>query len=49
MEVYNREDGKPFLRLHGAAQKEADKRGLTEFAISISHATEQATAVAIAQ
>lgn len=48
MEVVNREDGKPLLQLHGEAQKRATALGYGSIAISISHATEQATAVAVA-
>ncbi len=39
--------GKPLIRLNGRAKKVAEKLGITEIDVSLSHSKEYATAVAI--
>jgi holo-[acyl-carrier protein] synthase len=39
--------GKPYIRLNGRAKKVAEKMGLKEIDVSLSHSKEYATAVAI--
>ena len=48
MEILSDARGKPLVRLHGGAKKRAEKLGLDEFAISLSHSREQAIAFVIA-
>ena len=47
IEVLNRESGKPYIILHGRAIDEAERLGITEIDVSMSHCHEYATAVAI--
>ena len=47
IEVLHHRSGKPYLTLHGRAIKEAEKTGIKEIDISLSHSREYATAVAI--
>ncbi len=47
-EVAVDKDGKPLLLLNGNALEMAEKAGIKEFAISLSHSQEQAIAVVIA-
>ncbi|KAF2027414.1 hypothetical protein EK21DRAFT_114904 [Setomelanomma holmii] len=49
IEIVNDETGAPQVQLHGHAQEEADRVGVTKISISISHSDEQAVSVAIAQ
>jgi len=39
--------GKPFVRLNGRARKQAEKLGIKEIDVSLSHSREYATATAI--
>jgi holo-[acyl-carrier protein] synthase len=48
IEVERGTQGEPVLRLHGKAQEEADRQGLTLWSISISHSQAYAVAVAVA-
>jgi len=47
IEVLNHHSGKPYITLHGRAEKEAAKMGIMEIDISMSHSHLYATAVAI--
>jgi holo-[acyl-carrier protein] synthase len=47
IEVLNHQSGKPYIRLHGRAIDEAEKLGITEMDVSMSHCHDYATAVAI--
>lgn len=49
IEILNDERGQPLLNLHGAAARMAAQRGLTEWAISLSHTTTHAVGMAVAQ
>lgn len=44
IEVLSNSDGKPMIYLHGRAQKRAERLGLGELAISLSHSREYAIA-----
>jgi holo-[acyl-carrier protein] synthase len=48
MEVLSDARGKPLVRLHGRARARAEKLGLEEFAISLSHSKRYATAFVVA-
>ncbi len=48
MEILPNRRGKPLVFLHGAAQARAEKLGLTDFAISLSHSREYAIAFVVA-
>ncbi len=48
MEVLPDARGKPLVRLHGRAKKRADRLGLHEFAVSLSHSREYAIAFVVA-
>jgi holo-[acyl-carrier protein] synthase len=48
IEIRCGERGRPTLRLHGTAAKEAQALGLTEWDISLTHTGDQAGAVAVA-
>ena len=47
IETLHHRSGKPYIQLHGRAQKEADRLGIKEIDISLSHSREYATATAI--
>jgi holo-[acyl-carrier protein] synthase len=47
IEVLYHESGKPYIRLSGRAVKEAEKSGIKEIDVSMSHCKEYATAVAV--
>lgn len=47
IEVLANSDGKPLVYLHGGAQKKAERLGLGEIAISLSHSREYAIASVI--
>lgn len=47
IEVLHHESGKPYVKLHRRALEEAEKLGITEIDISMSHSHVYATAVAI--
>lgn len=47
IETLHHQSGKPFIRLNGRARQEADKLGIKEIDISLSHSREYATATAI--
>jgi holo-[acyl-carrier protein] synthase len=47
IEVLHHESGKPFVTLHGRAIEAADKLGVKEIDISLSHSRDYATAMAI--
>jgi holo-[acyl-carrier protein] synthase len=47
IEVLFHDTGKPYVRLNGRAQKEAEKLGIKEIDVSMSHSRENAIAVAI--
>jgi len=49
IEVLAEPDGKPFIRLYGMADLQAQKLGIHEFAVSLSHSRENAVAVVIGQ
>ena len=48
VEVYSHPSGEPHLRLHGPARQIARARGLTTWAVSLSHSREMAIAVVVA-
>ena len=47
IETLSYPSGKPWLRLYGTAQNEADKLGIKEIAVSLAHSKEYAVATAI--
>jgi holo-[acyl-carrier protein] synthase len=47
IETLHHRSGKPYIRLHGRAIKEAEKLGIKEIDISLSHSREYATATAL--
>ena len=47
IEILHHRSGKPHIRLNGRAKKEADKLGINEIDISLSHSREYATATVI--
>jgi holo-[acyl-carrier protein] synthase len=47
IETLNHPSGKPYIRLNGRAKKVAEKLGLKEIDVSMSHSKEYATATAI--
>ena len=47
IETLSHPDGRPLLNLYGRAQSEADKLGIKEIAISLSHSKEYAIASVI--
>ena len=47
IETLHYRSGKPYIILHSRAKKEADKLGIKEIDISLSHSREYATATAI--
>ena len=47
IEIFSHPDGRPALSLYGRAKSEADKLGIREIAISLSHSKEYAIAAAI--
>jgi holo-[acyl-carrier protein] synthase len=47
VEVLYHDSGKPYIRLNGRAAKEAQKLGIKEIDVSMSHSRENAVAVAI--
>lgn len=49
VEVLVSEDGRPSLRLHGAARERADCLGVRSFALSLSHTSTLASAVVVAE
>jgi len=48
IEVLTGPSGEPGLHLHGRARAEADRQGLTEWALSLSHSGGHALAVVVA-
>ena len=48
IEVISKPNGEPQLVLHSKAQEYADKLGLTQWSISISHTKEHAVGLAVA-
>lgn len=48
VEVARLKSGEPFLKLHNRAKKRADKLGLSQFKISMSHEKEFAVAFVVA-
>ena len=47
IEVFFHSTGKPYIRLNGRATKEANKLGIKEIDVSMSHSRENAIAIAI--
>ena len=47
IETLHHRSGKPYIRLNGRAKQEADKLGIRELDISLSHSREYATATAL--
>jgi len=47
IETLHHPSGKPLVRLHGRARAEAERLGITEIDVSLSHTKEYATATAI--
>ena len=47
IETLNHPSGKPYIRLNGRARQAAEKLGIKEIDVSLSHSKEYATAVAI--
>ena len=47
IEILYRASGKPYVRLNGRAQKEAQKLGIKEIDVSLSHSRDNAVATAI--
>lgn len=48
IEVVGDENNAPMLRLHGAAERIARRKGLLDWSLSLTHGREQAIAVAVA-
>lgn len=48
VETRHRPSGEPYLVLHGRAEQVACSLGLTQWAVSLSHSKEMATAVVVA-
>lgn len=48
VETLHHLSGEPYLILHGSAQKIAMAMGLTQWAVSLSHSKEMATAIVVA-
>ncbi|MBI4730669.1 MAG: holo-ACP synthase [Chloroflexi bacterium] len=48
VETLHRRSGEPYLVLHGRAEQIAKSIGLTQWAVSLSHSQEMATAVVVA-
>lgn len=48
VETRHRPSGEPYLLLHGRAAQVAQSLGLTQWAVSLSHSREMATAVVVA-
>ncbi len=48
IEVVNEENGRPTLRLHGAAQRAAHRQGLSEWAVTLSHTETHAVSMVVA-
>ncbi len=48
IEVRRGPNGEPLLALHGAAQAEAERQGLVDWSLSISHSKEVAVAMVVA-
>ena len=48
VETLHRRSGEPYLVLHGRAESIAAALGLTQWAVSLSHSREMATAVVVA-
>lgn len=48
IEIANDADGRPIVRLHGAAQRIAEARGVTDVQIALSHTHDHAVANAVA-
>jgi holo-[acyl-carrier-protein] synthase len=49
IEIIHLPTGQPTVKLHGNAKRVADKLGLTEWSVSISHDRTKAIALAVAQ
>ncbi|MEN6325984.1 MAG: holo-ACP synthase [Syntrophomonas sp.] len=49
IEVYTHGDGRPELKLHGAALEKCRQHGISELSISLSHSKTQAVAAVIAK
>jgi len=49
IETLSHPSGKPLLNLYGRAQTEAERLGITEIAVSLSHSREYAIAFAIGE
>ena len=49
VEVFIHEDGRPELKLHGAALEKCLQQGISELSISLSHSKTQAIAAVIAK
>ena len=49
MEILSDHEGKPVVHLHGKARKQAERLGLSNIAISLSHSKEYAIALAVGE
>ena len=49
IEVLRRESGEPHIRLHGGAEERAQRLGVMEISLSLSHCQEYAVAFVVAQ
>ena len=49
IEVLRRESGEPHIRLHGRAEERAQRLGVVEISLSLSHCQEYAVAFVVAQ
>lgn len=49
IEVLRRESGEPHIRLHGRAEARAQRLGVVEISLSLSHCREYAVAFVVAQ
>ncbi len=49
IEVLRRESGEPHIRLHGRAEERAQRLGVMEISLSLSHCQEYAVAFVVAQ
>jgi holo-[acyl-carrier protein] synthase len=48
VETLHKWSGEPYLTLHGSAEQIANKRGLSNWAVSLSHSRDNAIAVVVA-
>jgi holo-[acyl-carrier protein] synthase len=49
IEILNNDDGKPFVILHGQAERKAQELGLSDLSVSLSHSRDLAIAAVIGE